>query len=71
MNWEATAALAELLGAVGVIGSWLYLAGQVRGGTIQASHAAVRPVRPGNAFLRLGPPTLNGPGPSGLWRRDK
>lgn len=30
MNWDALGAIAELLGAVGVIGSLLYLAGQVR-----------------------------------------
>ena len=30
MNWEAIGAIAELAGAVGVIGSLLYLAGQVR-----------------------------------------
>ncbi len=30
MNWDAVGAIAELLGAVGVIGSLVYLATQVR-----------------------------------------
>jgi hypothetical protein len=32
MNWDAIGAIAELLGAVGVIASLVYLAGQIRGG---------------------------------------
>jgi len=42
MNWNAIGALAELLGAVGVIASLIYLAGQVRGGAKQARQAAVQ-----------------------------
>ncbi len=30
MNWDAIGAIAELLGAVGVIGSLVYLATQIR-----------------------------------------
>jgi hypothetical protein len=30
MNWDAVGAIAELTGAIGVIASLLYLAGQVR-----------------------------------------
>ena len=30
MNWDAIGAIAELLGAVGVIASLVYLAGQIR-----------------------------------------
>ena len=30
MNWDAVGAIAELLGAIGVIGSLIYLATQVR-----------------------------------------
>ena len=33
MNWEAIAAIAETIGALGVIASLLYLAGQVRAST--------------------------------------
>jgi len=36
MNWDAIAAIAELLAALGVIGSLVYLAGQVRGSLNQA-----------------------------------
>lgn len=34
MNWDAIGALAELLGAAGVIGSLIYVARQVRAGTV-------------------------------------
>lgn len=34
MNWDAIGAIAELLGALGVIGSLIYVATQVRRGTI-------------------------------------
>lgn len=37
MNWEAIGAIAELVGAVGVIASLLYLAGQVRASTRAAA----------------------------------
>ncbi|MFM7272598.1 MAG: hypothetical protein ACKO4A_01935 [Gammaproteobacteria bacterium] len=40
MNWEAIGAIAELVGAVGVIASLLYLAGQVRASTRAAAVAA-------------------------------
>ena len=33
MNWDAIGAIAELVGAVGVIASFLYVAAQVRGST--------------------------------------
>ena len=44
MNWDAIAAVAELLAAVGVIGSLVYLAGQVRGSLNQARQAAIQSV---------------------------
>ena len=44
MNWEAIAALAELLGAAGVIASLIYLAGQVRSSGKQARQAAIQSV---------------------------
>lgn len=44
MNWGAIAAVAELLGAVGVIASLVYLAGQVRSSGNQARQAAVQSV---------------------------
>lgn len=34
MNWDAIGAIAELLGAVGVIGSLIYVASQVRASTV-------------------------------------
>ena len=40
MNWDAIGAIAELLGAVGVIASLVYLAGQVRSSGNQAKAAA-------------------------------
>jgi hypothetical protein len=40
MNWDAVAAVAELLGALGVIASLLYVAAQVRQNTRQARLAA-------------------------------
>lgn len=42
MNWDATAAIAELLAALGVIVSLVYLAGQVRGSLNQARQAAIQ-----------------------------
>lgn len=44
MNWEATAAIAELLGALGVIASLIYLASQVRSSGTQARQAAIQSV---------------------------
>jgi hypothetical protein len=44
LNWEAIAAGAELLGAIGVIGSLVYLAGQVRSSGNQARQAAIQSV---------------------------
>ncbi len=44
MNWDAIAAVAELLGAVGVIASLVYLAGQLRSAGGQARQAAIQSV---------------------------
>jgi hypothetical protein len=44
MNWEAVAAVAELLGALGMIASLIYLAGQVRSSGRQASQSAIQSV---------------------------
>ena len=38
MNWDAIGAIAELLGAIGVIASLIYLATQVRQNREQVSH---------------------------------
>jgi hypothetical protein len=35
MNWEALGAIAELLGAIGVIGSLVYLGMQIRHSALQ------------------------------------
>ncbi len=42
MNWDAIGAIAELLGAIGVIGSLVYLATQIRQNTttVRASGSA-------------------------------
>ena len=40
MNWEATGAIAELLGATGVIASLIYLASQIRHSTRQSFAAS-------------------------------
>ena len=42
MSWEAIGAIAELLGALGVIASLVYLATQVRASTRQTRHDAAR-----------------------------
>ena len=34
MNWDAVGAIAELLGAIGVMGSLIYVASQVRASTV-------------------------------------
>jgi hypothetical protein len=44
MNWNAVAAVAELLAAIGVIASLVYLAGQVRSSGRQARQAAIQSV---------------------------
>lgn len=44
MDWQALAAIAELLGAIGVIASLVYLAGQVRSSGNQARQAAIQSV---------------------------
>ena len=44
MNWELVAALAELLGALGVILSLVYLARQLRNNAAQSRQAAVQSV---------------------------
>lgn len=48
MNWDAIGAIAELVGAAGVIGSLLYLAGQVR---MSARASAVESKFEGTALL--------------------
>jgi hypothetical protein len=40
MDWEAIGAIAELLGALGVIGSLIYVGNQVRASTLASSVAA-------------------------------
>ena len=42
MNWDAIAAAAELLAALGVVISLIYLAGQVRGSLNQARQSAIQ-----------------------------
>jgi hypothetical protein len=44
VNWEAIAAVAELLGALGVIGSLVYLAGQVKSSGNRARQSAIQSV---------------------------
>jgi hypothetical protein len=44
MNWDALGAIADLIAAVGVIVSLLYLASQVRGNSRQLRHAAAQAV---------------------------
>lgn len=44
MNWEALAAIGEMVAAVGVIVSLLYLASQVRGNSRQLRHASAQAV---------------------------
>jgi len=44
MNWEAIAAVAELLGALGVIGSLAYLATQVRSSVNRSRQSAIQSV---------------------------
>jgi hypothetical protein len=44
MTWEAIAAIAELLGAAGVIASLVYLAGQVRSSGYQSRQASIQSV---------------------------
>ena len=44
MNWSAIGAVAELLAAIGVIASLVYLAGQVRSSGKQARQAAIQSV---------------------------
>lgn len=44
MNWDAVAAVAELLGALGVIASLIYLAGQVRSSGSQSRQASIRSI---------------------------
>jgi hypothetical protein len=44
MNWNALGAIAEIIGAAGVIVSLLYLAGQVRNNSRQLRHAAAQSV---------------------------
>jgi hypothetical protein len=44
MNWDALAAIGQMVGAAGVIVSLLYLAGQVRNNARQLRHAAAQAV---------------------------
>ena len=44
MTWDAMAAIAELLGAIGVIASLVYLAGQMKSSADQARQAAIQSV---------------------------
>jgi hypothetical protein len=44
MNWDALGAIAEIVGALGVIVSLLYLASQVRGNSRQLRHASAQAV---------------------------
>jgi hypothetical protein len=44
MNWDALGAVGEVVGALGVIVSLLYLAGQVRNNSRQLRHAAAQAV---------------------------
>ena len=55
MNWDAIAAIAELLAALGVIGSLVYLAGQVRGSLNQARQVAIQSLvnQMNNVWTRL------------------
>ena len=55
MNWDAIAATAELLAALGVIASLVYLAGQVRGSLNQARQAAIQSLvnQMNNVWTRL------------------
>ena len=55
MTWDAIAATAELLAALGVIASLVYLAGQVRGSLNQARQAAIQSLvnQMNNVWTRL------------------
>jgi len=71
MNWDAVAAVAELLGAVGVIGSLVYVATQVRHATratkldtavrvMETSLALTDPLTRSRGFSHLAIATLKG-----------
>ena len=53
MNWNATAAIAEIIAAIAVILSLIYLSAQVRASTRQASTDAVRELARGVSDLSL------------------
>ncbi len=53
MNWDAIGAIAELLGAVGVIASLVYLATQIRGSR-EATKVMVRQDVSQSAMVFLG-----------------
>ena len=53
MNWNATAAIAEIIAAIAVILSLIYLSAQVRASTRQASTDAVRDLAKGVSDLSL------------------
>lgn len=66
MNWDAAGALAEIIGAVAVVISLVYLAIQVRQNTAavaaQAAHDALAAVRELNQHLMANPPMAR------IWR---
>lgn len=74
MNWEGVGALAEMVGALGVVASLAYLAVQIRQNTRQmADHtrslrlAALESTA--NAFSRFRDPLIREPGLAALWVR--
>ncbi len=74
MNWEAIGAIAELLGAIGVILSLAYLAVQIRQNTRQLGEhsrelriAAIDAIA--NSFSRFRDPLIRDPELAALWLR--
>jgi hypothetical protein len=53
MNWSMAGAIGEILGAVAVVFSLLYLSAQVRAATKQSQHAAARDLAEGVSNLSL------------------
>ena len=60
MNWDAIGAIAELLGAIGVIASLVYLATQIREAREQIQARPCAPPRPTRGRTRI--PTMAGSG---------
>jgi hypothetical protein len=54
MNWDAIGAIAELLGAIGVIASLVYLATQIRQSREQMSQNTRHAGNPGCQFPAMG-----------------